>query len=66
MVQLRFILLLAGAFLIAKVQGNESFVEYNLGDILLIVRDLVSNSIQFHSQGGFAVDKVVTYHCRSP
>lgn len=68
MAQFRFVFLLASVSLLVNVSfgEDEAFAEYDAAVVMQVIGDVIRNTFEFHTQGGFAIDKVVTYHCRTP
>lgn len=68
MAQFRFVFLLASASLLVNLSfgEDEAFAEYNAGVVLKALGEAIRNTFQFHTQGGFSLEKVVSYHCRTP
>lgn len=69
MVYLR-ILLLFGAISLCSVKvatGAEKYQEYNLGVVSQIIFDMTKNTIGYITHlSDFSLDRVITYHCRTP
>lgn len=68
MAQLRIsvFLLCIAPFVLCSISENIPYSEYNIGIVFQIVSDLIGNTVAYQIGGRFAVEEVVTYHCRTP
>lgn len=68
MAQFRIVFLLASVSLFVHLSfgEDEAFAEYNAAVVLKALGDAIRNTFEFHTQGGFSMAKVVSYHCRTP